>query len=62
MRAWFWKWLGLLQAIVLITAIIVGLIALFDWKRWNGLDLLALLLFALFAWLVSVEEKRPAPQ
>lgn len=51
MRAWFWRWAGLFEAILLIGSITVGIPALIDMARFNGLDLLALILFFGFIWL-----------
>lgn len=48
-------WLGLAQAAVLIAALIVGGIAIAQGIT-NGLTLIALALFALFAALCRVEE------
>lgn len=56
MRAWFWRWAGLFEAVLLISSIAVGIPALLDWRIFNGLDLLALLLFFLFLWLVTAHK------
>lgn len=45
MRAWVRKWLGLIQAVLLLGAIAVSIPALIQWELWNGLDLLALILW-----------------
>lgn len=41
-----YKYLGLIQAVLLLLAIVVTVFALIDIDRWNGLDLLALILWA----------------
>jgi hypothetical protein len=40
------KSLGSVQAVLLLLAIVVAVFALIDWQHWNGLDLLALILWA----------------
>ncbi len=52
------KWLGLIQAVLLLGAIAAAIPALIQWEIWNGLDLLALILFFGFIASCYVEQKR----
>jgi hypothetical protein len=40
-----YKYLGLLQALLLLGAIALTIPALIQWEIWNGLDLLALIVW-----------------
>lgn len=50
-----YKYLGPIQAILLLLAIVVTIVALIDIERWNGLDLLALILWAGALFFLSQE-------
>lgn len=53
-----YKYLGLLQAILLLAAIALTIPALIQWEIWNGLDLLAIIVW--FAALGALA-KEPNP-
>lgn len=52
------RWLGFLQALFLLGALAAGIPALIDLGTFNGLDVLALVLFGVFLFLCYVEPKR----
>lgn len=50
--------LGLIQALFFFAFVIVGIFALLDWAVFNGLDILAIVLFVAFLFTCYIEPRR----